>query len=882
MPPAGAPAAAPPRRARRSSRQRGDAEGQGVGGGAGVTPWLWGCLIVSRQGKCLVHCMLVKPPGLRLHTRQLGNMFLALQNLAGAGRTCFVTLNHYSVGLAGRQHFVVALLAPPGCRGNSVELRAEQIAHSFQFYHGAQLAEVSAAEEAEAEKRLSTYTVHDIVSQGGGSQGAPSAKDLVMPPDAGATLPRYLDFEALYLRQTLRAPSYSRMWLATLSAVPGVRHVALVGVREGDSSVPYEMLQDEGLSYRPAASATGARSRGGPALACVGDVVGPVGSLAWATALAGCQHLVAGRRQALQQHRPPLGRLPRAGADALGRQRQLPGYLTLALEGLSPPLMVFIKALSIPVLPHEVCVVVFFQDEAAAEPARPEQAAGSPSAPLAGRVERHLQSDTAGPRIGHVAAQGGAMYGLAYTPRDDATTPRLAAGGTGTGAGVGVGAATMASPRGVALAGLADAAGGVEGKLGPVAAALMKSAVVVPGASEHDSPVIPSIIRHGLKVSGGLIRGAFPFFDDADAARGLGAAPLMPTSAYHSPTPPTKPSPGGHRGRASHAAKPHRRAVASAGAQVEARVRPAVANHLAESTTAEASGRGSSSKPVVPRLALSKIKQQPEGGRRHEPSGSSRQDDEAAWRRQGWQQPGSSVQRRTRTPSWVESKRAAEGDIPISARASTPLSAPRHEAGSGQWYLGSPRVEEGRRESSVHAVAGALSGYLHAPGSSRRAPPAVADSRERRRHSAVGSVTWDPATTPRWRGSPRDGSGSDVGGEDFRFRVSDGDTQSMPLADARLRGPATPRGGSPLRAVAAGHALERQLAHSAALLAATEKRLSLSPRPGEARRTGNAPQQSPPGEARRTGNAPQQSPPPVVGTLSLRERYQLSSRRQQS
>lgn len=50
--------------------------------------------------------------------------------------------------------------------------------------------------------------VHDIVSQGGGSQGAPSAKDLVMPPDAGATLPRYLDFEALYLRQTLRAPSY--------------------------------------------------------------------------------------------------------------------------------------------------------------------------------------------------------------------------------------------------------------------------------------------------------------------------------------------------------------------------------------------------------------------------------------------------------------------------------------------------------------------------------------------------------------------------------------------------------------------------------------------------------------------------------------------------
>lgn len=71
------------------------------------------------------------------------------------------------------------------------------------------------------------------------------------------------------------------MWLATLSAVPGVRHVALVGVREGDSSVPYEMLQDEGLSYRPAASATGARYSS-PRVSPCGD---------FATAVRDCAYL---------------------------------------------------------------------------------------------------------------------------------------------------------------------------------------------------------------------------------------------------------------------------------------------------------------------------------------------------------------------------------------------------------------------------------------------------------------------------------------------------------------------------------------------------------------------------------------------------------------
>jgi hypothetical protein len=90
-------------------------------------PWVWGCLIVSRQGKCLVHCLPRKPAGVRLHTRQLGNMLLAVQNLAGRGRTCSLTLNHYTVGLAGRRHFVVALLAPPASRGKSLELRAEQV-----------------------------------------------------------------------------------------------------------------------------------------------------------------------------------------------------------------------------------------------------------------------------------------------------------------------------------------------------------------------------------------------------------------------------------------------------------------------------------------------------------------------------------------------------------------------------------------------------------------------------------------------------------------------------------------------------------------------------------------------------------------------------------
>ena len=50
---------------------------------ARTAPWLWGCLIISRQGRCLVHCMAHDPPGVRLHLRQVCNMMVAVQSLAG-------------------------------------------------------------------------------------------------------------------------------------------------------------------------------------------------------------------------------------------------------------------------------------------------------------------------------------------------------------------------------------------------------------------------------------------------------------------------------------------------------------------------------------------------------------------------------------------------------------------------------------------------------------------------------------------------------------------------------------------------------------------------------------------------------------------------------
>jgi hypothetical protein len=63
--------------------------------------------------------------------------------------------------------------------------------------------------------------------------------------------------------------------------------------------------------------------------------------------------LAAGRRHAAATRAEHHRRSSGGGA--------LPGYLTLSLSELRPPLMVFIAALSLPVPPHEACVAVFFQ-----------------------------------------------------------------------------------------------------------------------------------------------------------------------------------------------------------------------------------------------------------------------------------------------------------------------------------------------------------------------------------------------------------------------------------------------------------------------------------------------------------------------------------------
>ena len=49
-------------------------------------PWVWGCLIISQQGRCLVNCMVHAAPGVKIHLKQLCNMLVAVQNLAGKER----------------------------------------------------------------------------------------------------------------------------------------------------------------------------------------------------------------------------------------------------------------------------------------------------------------------------------------------------------------------------------------------------------------------------------------------------------------------------------------------------------------------------------------------------------------------------------------------------------------------------------------------------------------------------------------------------------------------------------------------------------------------------------------------------------------------------
>ena len=91
----------------------------------------------------------------------------------------------------------------------------------------------------------------------------------------------------------------------------------------------------------------------------VSDVAcGPAGGLGWEVALAGCRRLAAARRR--EARGQCLGKQGEALTDE-DEGSGLPRYLTLALREFSPPLMVFIKAVQIPVPPMEAELVVFFQ-----------------------------------------------------------------------------------------------------------------------------------------------------------------------------------------------------------------------------------------------------------------------------------------------------------------------------------------------------------------------------------------------------------------------------------------------------------------------------------------------------------------------------------------
>eukprot|EP00191_Tetraselmis_sp_GSL018_P020754 CAMPEP_0177593082 /NCGR_PEP_ID=MMETSP0419_2-20121207/8929_1 /TAXON_ID=582737 /ORGANISM="Tetraselmis sp., Strain GSL018" /LENGTH=143 /DNA_ID=CAMNT_0019084043 /DNA_START=671 /DNA_END=1098 /DNA_ORIENTATION=+ len=143
-------------------------------------------------------------------------MLVAVQKLAGRDRSCFMSLNHFGAAIAGRRDFVVAVLSSPEASEQGAKLRAEQIAHSFAYYHGEQIRAEAAAEEAESERRLSTYTVHDVLRPAGGDGAGSSA-----PPEPG-TAAKFAEFKDLYLRKVLQAPKYRRLWLSAISAVPGV------------------------------------------------------------------------------------------------------------------------------------------------------------------------------------------------------------------------------------------------------------------------------------------------------------------------------------------------------------------------------------------------------------------------------------------------------------------------------------------------------------------------------------------------------------------------------------------------------------------------------------------------------------------------------------
>lgn len=244
-------------------------------------PTLFGCVILTSLGKCLVQCSVGGRPESELQTSALCQLVATLQDVGGKPPFGYLELQGVGVVLQEGHRVIIAILCHPTHGQASARLAAMQALNVFGKLFHAEVDSLADAHEREANAAINSYTFHSATQS----------------RDAGErleTLPEFAEFQRGCLQPLLLRPPSARLWLSPLLEPAGALSAWLVNPSPLRSEQPILLGPPSHPSSLPLAAFAG------PQLAAV-----------WEAALEQARALLQARAKATdkQNEKPRLAAL---------------------------------------------------------------------------------------------------------------------------------------------------------------------------------------------------------------------------------------------------------------------------------------------------------------------------------------------------------------------------------------------------------------------------------------------------------------------------------------------------------------------------------------------------------------------------------------------
>lgn len=309
---------------------------------------IWGCLITSRQCRCLVNWLPWKPEVCRIKVQQLCRLLVLTSSHSSflKFRSTSLNLQTFSVTTVECSELLVAVISAPGQTDLDVSVRAAQIAHSFRALHSGELSAIALQDAAAVQKSMAEYTARDVSSEA--EEGEPR------------TLAMFASFQETSLPAILRGPVCSQAWLVPFAGIPSVQSVLLVEVQHDEAVLLRSWCGPSSLELSPSGIP--------PAWLAAGPHVRSV----WQAIQEACIRLVlqkASRRKArvaaLRSNSLSISQLPsspqalRKSLSSAAGSGEREATLTIHFHEYTPALVATVKLLCLP--GSCCCMVVFFQ-----------------------------------------------------------------------------------------------------------------------------------------------------------------------------------------------------------------------------------------------------------------------------------------------------------------------------------------------------------------------------------------------------------------------------------------------------------------------------------------------------------------------------------------